>query len=96
VHGRRLRSNMSWLLVLAGGGLIAAGVDAGALSRRSGQLPAREIDKMVYGDPPPPLTAESRAAVERRFVVKTGASTRWLAALMVASGAVLVAVGLGV
>jgi hypothetical protein len=87
---------MSFILLLAGAGLIAVGVDLGLLSRHAGQLPSSEIDRIVYGDHPPELTLAARAAIARRFIVQPGASTRTLAALVAVAGAALLAVGLGV
>jgi hypothetical protein len=86
---------MSWLLVLAGVGLIAAGVDAALLARHSSQLPWPVIAKMVYGDRPPELTGPARATIEHRFIIKNGTATLTLSVLFAIAGAVIVAVGLG-
>jgi len=86
---------MSWMLIAIAIVLIGMGAEALVLSRSQVHRPRQETDKMLFGDPPPTLTDAARADIERRVVVRNGASTRVLGVMFVVLGLVLGAVGVG-
>ncbi len=87
---------MSWLLLIIAAILIGIGVEALLLSQHRTTLPQREVEKLVFGDPPPPLSNEARAYMERKVVVRNGGSTRAIGVLFIVLGLVLGAAGAGV
>ena len=86
---------MSWLQLFFDVALIGIGLDALLLSKARIDLPDREIDKQIWGDPPPKLSYSARQYFYRRYVVRNGSSTQLLGALFVLLGVVLGASGLG-
>ena len=87
---------MSWSLLIIAAVLIGIGVEALLLSRHRTNLPQREVEKLVFGDPPPPLSNAARAYMERKVVVRNGGSTRAIGVLFIVLGLVLGAAGAGI
>ena len=86
---------MSWLLLALAGLLLWLGIDMLAMSRKSAPLPQMETDKQVFGEPPVHVSEASRLYAEQNFLVKSGASTQILGALLVLFGLVCLAFSLG-
>jgi hypothetical protein len=86
---------VSLTLIIIAVVVIAIGAEALMLSRHRTRLPQSEIDKMIYGESPPPLSQASRNILERKVVVRTGASTQAVGILFIVVGLVIGAAGVG-